>query len=237
MCVNSSSISICRQGLILHAVIFDIDGTLLHSAAADDQIYREAVESVLGPVSFRGSLHDYDAVTDSGILQQILADNPATITDDVFGAVKQEFLRRTQLHITSTGPFSEISGARNILGRLTASHRHKVAIATGGWRATAELKLRTAGFDVSGIPLATSDDAIERTEIMQIALANLGQQVEAVTYFGDGEWDRTACHRLGWTFVAVGPALGGIEGYHGALIEQLIARPGAAVDRASKGRI
>lgn len=219
----------------MHAVIFDIDGTLLHSAAADDLIYRSAVEFVLGPVSFRKSLHDYDVVTDSGILQQILTDNPDKIGDDVFDAVKREFLLRTELHITSTGPFNEISGARDMLGRLAASHGHKVAIATGGWRATAELKLRTAGFNLAGIPLATSDDAAERTDIMEIALAGLGKQVDAVTYFGDGEWDRAACHRLGWSFVPVGPALGGIESYHDAHIEPIGTLPGVAVGRANKG--
>lgn len=219
----------------MHAVIFDIDGTLLHSAAADDRLYRAAVETVLGPVSFRKNLNEYDAVTDSGILQQILTDNRHTIAEDVFCAVQREFLRQTELHIAFSGPFDEVSGARSMLSRLSASHRHKVAIATGGWRATAELKLQSAGFDVTDIPLATSDDAVERTEIMKIALARLGEPIEAVTYFGDGEWDLAACRRLGWSFVAVGSALGGIESYHDARIEQIGASRDAIANGAEKG--
>ena len=50
----------------MHAVIFDIDGTLLHSAAVDDALYREAVRRVLGEVQLRPSLHAYDYVTDTG---------------------------------------------------------------------------------------------------------------------------------------------------------------------------
>ncbi len=59
----------------MHAVVFDIDGTLLQSAAIDDALYKKSIESVLGPVQFRSSLADYDFVTDSGILSQVLEDN------------------------------------------------------------------------------------------------------------------------------------------------------------------
>ena len=175
--------------------------------------------SVLGPVSFRKSLREYDSITDTGILQQIFADNSHIADSDVIDAIKDEFLSRTESYIALNGPFTELPGARKLLQRLAGSSNHQVAIATGGWKATAELKLSTAGFDVIGLPLATSDDAVERTEIMEIALARIGQKTDAITYFGDGEWDRAACDRLGWSFVAVGSALGGIESYHEAIIE------------------
>jgi hypothetical protein len=48
---------------------------------------------------------------------------------------------------------------------------------------------------------------------MRIALSRLGNRFESVTYYGDGPWDKAACETLGWRFVAVGPALGGIESY------------------------
>ena len=44
--------------------------------------------------------------------------------------------------------------------------------------------------------MLTSDDHIERTGIMEIALAELGNDFESVTYFGDGLWDQRACHEL-----------------------------------------
>lgn len=75
------------------------------------------------------------------------------------------------------------------------------------------LKLETAGFELRGMPLATADDSHDRTEIMRIALLQLGARFESVRYYGDGPWDRLACERLGWDFVAVGPTLGGIESY------------------------
>ena len=81
----------------------------------------------------------------------------------------------------------------------------RVAIATGGWRETALLKLEAAGFDLDGIALATSSDAHPRVEIMRIAaVVPWGLQPRRRTYFGDGPWDQRACRELGWDFVAIG---------------------------------
>ena len=67
-----------------HAVIFDIDGTLLHSAEIDDALYRQSVRDVLGDVRLRPTLADYEYVTDSGILAQIFADNGLAVCADIF---------------------------------------------------------------------------------------------------------------------------------------------------------
>ncbi len=198
----------------MHAIIFDIDGTLLHSAAIDDALYRQAVRQVLGDVQLRPSLHDYPYVTDTGILQQILDDNRISETDPL-GNVRTTFVDLLQSHVEEHGPFTEIPGARDLLVRLAASARHAVALATGGWRESAELKLRSAGFDIEQIPLATSNDHHDRAAIMAMALDRLGGRFSRVTYYGDGPWDRDACRVLGWNFVAVGPELGGLESYRG----------------------
>jgi hypothetical protein len=57
-----------------------------------------------------------------------------------------------------------------------------------------------------------------RAEILKIALAGLDRHFDKITYFGDGEWDQAACSTLGWSFVAVGSALGGIESFHEAIV-------------------
>ena len=194
-----------------HAVLFDIDGTLLHSAAADDALYREAVRRTLGDVRLRPTLHDYEAVTDSGVLGQILRDND--VPGDPLDEVRSLFVQLLERHVDTHGPFVEIPGASDFLRRLDASLDHAVAFATGGWRESAMFKLDSAGFEWSGLPLASSNDHHERTSIMEIALSRLGGRFESVTYYGDGPWDRDACLALGWDFVAVGPELGGLESY------------------------
>lgn len=197
----------------MHAVVFDIDGTLLQSAAVDDALYRNAVLAVLGRVQFRPSLADYTHVSDSGILREILADNAVAEEPRIVDAIKAHFVAALESHVMANGPFPEIPGASRMLQQLQASTQHAVAFATGGWRASALLKLESAGLGDFGFPLATSDDAQDRVDIMQIALAGIGADFESITYYGDGPWDRDASRRLGWDFIAVGPELGGLEHY------------------------
>lgn len=201
------------------ALIFDIDGTLLDSSMQDEEIYKRAVETVLGPVSFRDGLHDYEHVTDTGILLQVFDDNELVRDDRAIARIRQEFCRLISEHISASGPFPEIPGARRLLAGLRHSARHHLAIATGGWRDSARTKLEAAGFELGGIPLVSADDALERMAIMQLALESGGPDIDSVTYFGDGPWDRIACDRLGWEFRPVGPTLNGLLSFDGILQE------------------
>lgn len=198
----------------MEAIIFDIDGTLLHSSGDDDRLYRIAVETVLGKVRFRGSLHDYDHVSDTGILTQVFHDNDVAFDDEVFEAVRNTFFDSIREHIEEHGPFPEIPGAIDFIERISASPDHACAVATGGWRESASTKLDAAGFPFEPVNVATSDDAIDRADIMLHALRSLDGHFDTVTYYGDGPWDRSASERLGWSFVGVGDAIGGISSFH-----------------------
>lgn len=202
-----------RRPNAVKAIILDIDGTLIESMAVDTELYFASIAEVLGPVRVRDKLSDYDHVTDSGILAQLLEDNEYVYDAAVIEAVRSIFVRKIARHIETEGPFTTIDGAVEFVDRVRQSDSNNVAIATGGWRKSALLKLQSAGFDINGIPLLTGDDSPSRIEIMRSALAKIGDDVESVTYFGDAEWDERACRSLGWTFVAVGPGLGGIESY------------------------
>lgn len=197
----------------MHAIILDIDGTLLESAADDDALYRQSVANVLGPVRFRQAMHDYDPVTDTGILEQVADDNGIAFDAALLAEVRRDFVDRVAGHIGSAGPFNPLPGASGFLDRLHRSRQAAAAIATGGWGATARLKLETAGIRVAGLPLVSSDDATARTDIMRIALDSLNGPFDSVIYVGDGHWDRQATAELGWVFQPVGPALGGISSF------------------------
>lgn len=199
----------------MKAIIFDIDGTLIESMAVDTELYFAAVNEVLGPVRIRDRLNDYDHVSDSGILAQILDDNGMGSDTAAADATKAVFVESVARHIETAGPFPAIDGALQFFEKARNADDARVAVATGGWRPSALLKLESAGFDIDGLPLATSDDSPSRVGIMQCALAGIGEDVTTVTYYGDAAWDQQACDILGWTFVAVGPDLGGIESYVG----------------------
>lgn len=197
----------------MQARIFDIDGTLLQSVAVDDDLYRAALLSVLGPVTLRDSFHEYEHISDSGILRQVLIDNQVPDATERTAEVISHFVQSLQEHIDKNGPFDEISGAREYFEGLCNSRKHYVALATGGWEASARLKLQSAGFDLNGVTLATSDTEHDRTRIMLAALDRPESEFESITYYGDGHWDREACQKLGWGFVAVGASLEGLRSY------------------------
>lgn len=199
----------------MKAAIFDVDGTLVRSMDVDSKLYVSAINTILGPVEYRPSFNDYDNVTDRGIIEQLIDDNALTVEPNVIDAIRMHFVESVNDHINTVGPFAAIHGAIQVIDQLSRSTDIAVAIATGGWRDSALAKLESSGFRLDGIPVATCDDSPSRTEIMQNALSQLGQDFNAVTYYGDAEWDRRACLELGWNFVAVGADLGGIESYDG----------------------
>jgi phosphoglycolate phosphatase-like HAD superfamily hydrolase len=199
--------------MTVKTIILDIDGTLIESMAVDTELYFASIAEVLGQVRVRDKLSDYEHVTDSGILAQLLDDNGYVHDGEVVETIRSIFVGKIERHIETEGPFRTIDGAVDFVDRIRAADDKNVAIATGGWRKSALLKLESAGFDINGIPLVTGDDSPSRIEIMSSALAKIGGDVESVTYFGDAEWDERACRSLGWNFVAVGPGLGGIESY------------------------
>lgn len=197
----------------MDAIILDVDGTLIESMTVDTNLYFASITEVAGPVKVRDDLDDYEHVTDSGILRELLADNDVAANAHMFDAIRECFIGKISEHIESVGPFPAIDGAARFVERLRSSYRDRVAIATGGWGRSAAIKLASAGIDIDGIPLVSSDDAESRVEIMRIALSRLKGPLETVTYFGDAEWDVRACEALGWNFVAVGPSLDGIRSF------------------------
>ncbi len=96
----------------MHAIVFDIDGTLLQSNEFDDALYEEAVRAVLGSVQFRESIADYDHVTDSGIIQQLLDDNQIVSEPTYIPVIRRRFVRALNDHVQKEGPFQEVPGAK-----------------------------------------------------------------------------------------------------------------------------
>jgi beta-phosphoglucomutase-like phosphatase (HAD superfamily) len=187
--------------------MFDIDGTLVDSTGFDGRIYAETADDVLG-IAVDRDWSTYPHVTDGGLLDEIMLRHGIADPDGTrHAAVKREFISRIGAYIQGE-PQSvrEIAGATALLASLRLRSDCRVAIATGGWRETARLKLRAAGFDPDGVALASSCDAHRRTDIMEMAArrAMEGEEPRRRTYFGDGAWDRRACAELGWDFVAIG---------------------------------
>ncbi len=102
----------------------------------------------------------------------------------------------------------QILGSAEILSILSKSFDFALAWATGGLRASAELRLRRANLRNPFIPLASSNDAVSREEIIRIAARRAAEkhatQFAKFTYVGDGVWDAKAARDLGWKFIGIG---------------------------------
>jgi phosphoglycolate phosphatase-like HAD superfamily hydrolase len=211
----------------MQVVCFDVDGTLVQSADFDGELYEEAIRAALG-VELYADLSRYKNVSDSGILAEILEGFPATERARLARDVKIDFINRTKRYVAANPQLiQEVPGAVGLVEALRDSPKVRVCIATGGWAETAELKLRSIGLEPNSLAMATSSDAVSRTEIMRLAEARVTQgHVTRRTYFGDGVWDQRAAAELGYDFVAIGggvshhvafPDLRDIEGILGQL--------------------
>jgi len=190
--------------------MFDIDGTLVDSVGFDSRYYAEALRSVLN-VEIDDTWRPYKHVTDSGILEELLAsrefDRPI---DELRAMAKQKFVASVRAHLVrDPAAVREIAGAKALFEHLRRQPGVRVAIATGGWAETARLKVAAVGIDANAVAFATSSDAHERTRIMQLAEQRAlgGAAPASRTYFGDGAWDKRASAELGYRFVAIGRAV------------------------------
>ncbi len=207
----------------MHAAIFDVDGTLIKSTHVDSTFFKQSIVEELGQVKFKNDWSKYRHVTDQGCLAEVLQDNLIPKTPGTIERIKERFFKKIREYIAANNGFAEVPGAKRFLHQIAGQPLLKIAFATGGWFESAKMKLESAGFELKGIPLITSDDFDSRVEIMRKALDSLGNRFISITYYGDATWDRKATKELDWYFQPVGARLKGIIDYHGEA-DRLIKR-------------
>jgi len=184
--------------------MFDIDGTLIESCDFDADCFLKAVKSVTDfELNTDWSL--YKNITDSGILDEFITMNGLHEKRSLLHLqVKEKFTQLISAHLKNQ-PVCEIDGAIDFLNQLQLRNDVEVAIATGGWEETAIAKLKSAGFNMSGLAFASSSDHFQRTKVMKVAESRCKNQTfVSKTYFGDGTWDKKASEELSYNFVLVG---------------------------------
>jgi len=193
----------------MNLAIFDIDGTLTESNDIDDACYVQEFEDVLGIRGINTNWLDYRYQTDSGLAVEICRqhlDRDPAIAE--IGKLQFRFVELLALAVHSGQPIREVGGAAAALRRLGRSPRWKTAIATGGWREPAQFKLASAELRIDGLPWAHADDALDRVDIIQIAISRAKQRYgqfafDRIVYVGDGVWDVRAASILGIEFLGI----------------------------------
>ncbi len=206
-------------------VVFDLDGTLALTSEVDDACWIEAASDVLGLSSMDTDWSHYPHSTDEAIaLELIRTRTTLDPTEASVHLVRDAFAERVEAaRLRRPEWFLPVPGASGIFEALR-SVGWEVAIATGGWRRTARVKLDAAGVPHEGVAAAHADDAHPREDIIRTAMArataSCGHAFERGVYVGDGRWDVLATDRMGLGFIGLA---------HGERADQLRAAGARAV--------
>jgi phosphoglycolate phosphatase-like HAD superfamily hydrolase len=189
-------------------VVFDLDGTLLDTGEVDSDCYAAACRDELGIDFSAIDWTTFEHMTDSAIAEQLLRTQERAEPDrlDRFRCTFFDLLIRA----ASSDPrsFQAVAGAESLLERLTP-RGWRVAIATGSWKRSADIKISASGGFLAGFPMATSDHHRSREELIRhaIELASRHYRVRSfsrIVSVGDAPWDVRTAHHLALPFIGVG---------------------------------
>jgi phosphoglycolate phosphatase-like HAD superfamily hydrolase len=185
--------------------VFDVDGTLVDAAELDMQCFDEAFLEVTGlplPGTRWQRVREFTA---SAIVKEALSELGDDAIANLEGRIQARFLGKLKrMQEVDKNAFPAAPGGPQLLADLQQSQRCAIAIATGCWRDTSRFKLASAGYQVDGIPFASSSDCYRRVDIILNAIGLAGGTVERAVYIGDQLWDYRAARELGVGFIGVG---------------------------------
>jgi len=191
-------------------VVFDLDGTLARTSVVDAECYARSLVDTLGVESVDTDWSRYEHVTDEGILTQLFM--------EAFGRVpsarERESIRDRFVDLLAerlaadATEFAEVPGAGSLVARLLDEPGWAVALATGGWRRSAEFKILHAGLPTAGLPSAFAEDGPSREAIVQAAIQRACRRYrrpkfERVVSVGDSLWDVRTARKLELPFLGV----------------------------------
>ena len=199
----------------MNLAIFDIDGTLTKTDHVDDICFVRALADAHSITEINTDWAGYPHTTDSAITYHIFQEkfNRAPEEAELL-KFKSCFVSLLQdYRVKDSSLFAEVAGASLMLQRLSQESKWRVAIASGGWRVSATLKLKTAAIEVNDFPAAFADDGLSREDILQAA--ELKAQVlyqqshfDRVVSVGDGLWDVRTARNLKFPFLGIGSGEG-----------------------------
>ena len=192
----------------MNLLVFDVDGTLTATNEVDTRCFARAFLEAFG-IALDASWHIYPHRTDSGIICHSFSQHfrraPTAAELDLF---RERFLILLESEWRADPrSFAAIAGARRAFTRIARQRNYALALATGGWRASALFKLEKGSVPMVGLPAAFADDATEREEIARIAIDraifHYQQAFDRIILVGDSDCDVTTAARLGFGFVGI----------------------------------
>lgn len=191
--------------------IFDIDGTICDTQEVEGWCFARAFDEICGISLETLDWTQYDEPTSSGVVRDILADDPDL-------EIKERNLRDRFVQLLADaqpnfpGDFSPITGAGEFIHLLSNDTSITVAFATGGFDTEAGFKLKCCGINLSDYPHATSSDTPRRRDIIPLAVKRAGFDISEAVYFGDAPWDVKVCESLQIPMIGIGRRISQLQG-------------------------
>ncbi len=154
-----------------HLVLFDIDGTLLHSGGCGSAATRLALPEVFGT---RGAIDtaSFAGTTDWQVLLEALG--PCGISADAVRQRLDQYNKAVARHlarIIHTFPVRACAGALDVVAALRANPAVVLGLVTGNMAGLVAIKLQAAGYDPGDFRVgAFGSDGWERAMLPPIAL-------------------------------------------------------------------
>jgi phosphoglycolate phosphatase-like HAD superfamily hydrolase len=191
-------------------VVFDLDGTLTRTSAVDETCFVQAFAEALNIHQLSTNWLDYDHATDTAVARQAFLKHFGREPEfeEISKLVEcfMELLNRH--HALDCTLFSEVAGASAFLNDLQRNSEWEIALATGGWKRSAEFKIRSAGLPLGNIPAAYAEDGPSRESIVQTAIARAStwyphREFERIVSVGDAVWDVKTARLLNLPFLGI----------------------------------
>ncbi|MEM9953418.1 MAG: HAD hydrolase-like protein [Chloroflexota bacterium] len=196
--------------MIRKLLLFDIDGTLLHSKGASREAKALAMEEVFGTAG-NVRTHSFGGKTDWQILREVL--EPHGVTALQIGQKMPTFERifaNNMARIIGNFDVQALAGSKDLLAYLNQRDDIMLGIVTGNTSLTAPIKLKAAGFDPAMFVIgAYGSEADDRDELPKLALdraiAKARQEIAPadVMIIGDTVNDVACARALGAQVVTV----------------------------------
>lgn len=193
-----------------HLVLFDIDGTLLHSGGCGRASTRLAMDEVFGTI---GRVDDisFAGKTDWQILREALC--PVGVSDATIEAQLDAYMTAVARHleaIIADFPVRPCAGAPEVVAALRDDPAALVGLLTGNMPSLVPLKLRTAGYDLADFKVsAVGSDGWDRAMLPPLALerarahAGIDFAPDRIVIIGDTPGDIACAASVGARTIAV----------------------------------
>jgi len=191
----------------MNLVIFDVDGTLVHSDRRDSRSFAATYQRLYDRPFPSIDWTKFPHVTDTTIFSTVIREHFKRAVDAAEVAIFQrEYISRLKTERQQNGSaFQEVTFARRTVERLLQEGFH-VGIATGGWLEPAKVKLQHVGIDPEQLFLSAADGKTTREAIIEQVLEQVDAQQlqpQRIVYVGDALWDVTTTRNMGLNFIGI----------------------------------